>query len=343
MSQAHQKPTCFLSHSSRDKLAMNALKELLVAKTSGTIDFFLSSDGQSIPFGRNWVATIEQALTGTALMFCFLTPQSVESPWIYFEAGHAYSRKVKVIPVSALGLKFSEVPPPLNLLQGFNLSNHEGLNNLVSILNEHFAVKYPLSFTKNDYDDTFAQTSAGSSDEFAETIEQISMQLPFEPALIETIIEELKRGGHPFYDAEQTITSFGISVLKQNRNYHPVRSDIEFAPRTFDRYLHLIHAVKSKCPTFNCLRIRFKEAYKQVKPFINLTSLLHESEITLSEDKLSFRSLKFNFDTSISSKGTRSWTCLVLTTEGDFQLSDIRVLLTLLFSRGALYSTNPWD
>ena len=57
-----RKPIAFFSHSSRDKEALGRLKDLFVEKTGGTIEIFLSSDGQSIKFGRNWVHRIEEAL-----------------------------------------------------------------------------------------------------------------------------------------------------------------------------------------------------------------------------------------------------------------------------------------
>lgn len=62
-----EKPTVFLSHSSRDARSLVSLKEMLNKKTSGTLRLFLSSDGQSIPFGRNWVATVEAALDSSAV------------------------------------------------------------------------------------------------------------------------------------------------------------------------------------------------------------------------------------------------------------------------------------
>ena len=43
------KPVVFFSHSSRDKRELALLKELFVQKTGGTVEVFLSSDGQSIP------------------------------------------------------------------------------------------------------------------------------------------------------------------------------------------------------------------------------------------------------------------------------------------------------
>ena len=57
------KPLLFGSHSSPDREFLNRLKDLLLEKTSGTIDIFLSCDGMSIPFGKNWVKEVEEALS----------------------------------------------------------------------------------------------------------------------------------------------------------------------------------------------------------------------------------------------------------------------------------------
>jgi hypothetical protein len=119
------KPIVFLSHSSANKVPLIALKELLDRRAAGAIDFFLSSDGQSIRFGRNWVARISDALAGAKLMFIFLSQQSVDSKWIHFEAGCAYANNIQVVPVCLPGLDLNRVSAPLNLLQGFNLHSHE--------------------------------------------------------------------------------------------------------------------------------------------------------------------------------------------------------------------------
>src|SRR5688500_16747332 len=94
------KPSVFLSHSSRDEQPLRALKELLLRYTGGAVDFFLSSDGESIPLGRNWVHEIQQALDSSQLMFVFISPNSLHSSWLHFEAGYAYSKRVRVVPVA---------------------------------------------------------------------------------------------------------------------------------------------------------------------------------------------------------------------------------------------------
>lgn len=148
----HTKPTLFFSHSSKDKRELGLIKDLFVNKTGSTIDVFVSSDGQSIPFGRNWVHKVEEALNGAKLLFAFITPNSLHSNWVLFEAGFAYSKGVRVIPVGFLGIDIAHVPPPLGLLQGFNIGSSDGLDNLIALANEEFGHTHELRFSQQEYD-----------------------------------------------------------------------------------------------------------------------------------------------------------------------------------------------
>ncbi len=120
------KPTIFFSHSSKDRSSLQVLRDLFDSRTGRSIDVFMSSDGQSIPFGRNWVHEVESGLDRAKLMFVFLTPNSIKSSWLYFEAGHAYSKGIRVVPVGMLGIDLALVPPPLSLIQGFNVKTESG-------------------------------------------------------------------------------------------------------------------------------------------------------------------------------------------------------------------------
>lgn len=145
------KPVIFFSHSSHDAAALARLKAMFIEKTGGTVDVFLSSDGQSIPLGRNWVSRVESALVSSRLMFVFLTPYSLLSKWIYFEAGFAYANDVQVVPVGFLGVDLSVVTPPLGLLQGFNIKNEDGLDNLITMINDLFEHKHTQRFNSDEY------------------------------------------------------------------------------------------------------------------------------------------------------------------------------------------------
>ncbi len=145
-----EKPTIFFSHSSKDRDLILPIKNKLIDITSGTMDIFMSSDGQSIPFGRNWVSKIEEGLKNAQIMFIFVTPNSIKSDWIYFEAGYAYSKDIEVIPVG-IGINIEELKAPLNLLQGFNILSCDSINNFISVINKKFSVSYKEDFDESDY------------------------------------------------------------------------------------------------------------------------------------------------------------------------------------------------
>ena len=179
------KPTVFLSHASIDEAPLRALKKKLVEKTNSSINFFLASDGQSIPVGRNWVHKIEEELKGSHVMFVFVSPSSIASQWVFFEAGFAYARGIKVIPVGLLGIDLAELPPPLGLLQGFNIRDVEGLNNIVAILNVEFELTAPVSFSREDFGEIFgaiAGSGAGALGRFAEYVADLTLMMPCDDA-----------------------------------------------------------------------------------------------------------------------------------------------------------------
>ena len=144
------KPVIFFSHSSKDRDIILPLKDKLGKITSGTVDIFMSTDGQSIPFGSNWIHKVEEGLKEARIMFVFVTETSLSSGWIYFEAGFAYSKGIQVVPVG-IGVNIGSLKPPLNLLQGFNITSGDSLNNFVSIINREFSCSFPESFVEDDF------------------------------------------------------------------------------------------------------------------------------------------------------------------------------------------------
>ena len=155
------KPIIFFSHSSKDKDLIYSIKNKLDAATGGVIDIFMSSDGQSIPFGTNWIHKIEEGLQAARIMFVFITENSISSGWIYFETGYAYSKGIQVIPVG-IGVDIGGLKAPLNLLQGFNVSSEDSLNNFITIINRAFDYHFPNVFAHDDYLEVISKVSTES-------------------------------------------------------------------------------------------------------------------------------------------------------------------------------------
>lgn len=135
--QGNEKPVVFFSHSSKDAELVKLIKDRLNEAYNGAIDFFVSSDGQSIPYGSNWVDEIHKNLNNAKLLFIILTPNSYQAPWLYYESGFVLGKNdVDTIPVS-IGVKLDSISGPLGFRQGFNVNDEQGLNNIISILNDH--------------------------------------------------------------------------------------------------------------------------------------------------------------------------------------------------------------
>lgn len=155
------KPTIFFSHSSLDSSTILPIKNRITSITANVLDIFMSSDGQSIPFGHNWVHKIEEGLNNAQIMFVFVTPTSIDSAWIYFEAGFAYSKNIEVIPVG-IGVNIGQLKAPLNLLQGFDITSADSLNNFITVINRKFDLKFNEAFTEADYKAVFSSVTESS-------------------------------------------------------------------------------------------------------------------------------------------------------------------------------------
>jgi hypothetical protein len=178
--ESMDKPTIFFSHSSIDRDYITELQNGVNNRTSGTINIFQSSDGESIPFGNNWVHKIEENLHKAKIMFVFISPKSLSSSWIYFESGFAYAKNVKVIPIGIKGVDIGKLRPPLNLLQGFNIISEAGMNNIISILNSEFSCNFSDSFDSNDFKklSLFDESSLLDNTEVFENINRVTFEFP---------------------------------------------------------------------------------------------------------------------------------------------------------------------
>lgn len=257
------KPSVFFSHSSSDREQLVELKNLLAKYTGGTLDIFMSSDGESIPFGRNWVHKIEEGLNNASIMFVFVTPTSVNSNWIYFEAGYAYSKDIEVIPV-ALGVDIGLLKAPLSLLQGFNLVSSDSLNNFISIINKKFDFAFEEKFTDEDYIGIVSDSSLMSydfilSDIFSKVRFQVYPQIRM--------------------SCDETIT------IDLNSIYTKLVDKLDL--------LNLKYSKSETSGTNTLLVAGIKVVYKYN------TNKSNKSEIDKSNDKIYFKISTYNFENSI--------------------------------------------
>jgi len=349
------KPVVFFSHSSRDKAPLAVLKERFVDLTGGTINVFLSSDGQSIRLGSNWVASVEQALQAAKIMFVFVSPNSLHSPWLYFETGHAYSKGIAVIPVGLFGVDIGLLPPPMNLLQGFGLTDADSLNNLIVTANETFDFTHKLGFVQADFDALIQRGGLPAAGkllgQYAAVVRAVQFEATKQDIDLERLVDCLKRL-HGFTRSSSGVLVSGAKVVFPNENYsHEVRADVDplASLDVFESIESGFRAMKGQAEGTACdyqCNIMFEEHVTyEAEPYRQLSRLgpsVSVSDRNTPEQShlvwLSLNSLAFTFTTSLSITGGRPVYKFLLarTSAPTFREARLGELVDLLFERGVL-------
>lgn len=100
-------PLVFVSHDTRDAELAEEFSNLLKSASAGALKSFRSSDKkgtQGIEYGLEWYPAIMNKIDEASEVVCLLTQQSVDRPWILYEAGVAKGKLGKVVIGVALGI-----------------------------------------------------------------------------------------------------------------------------------------------------------------------------------------------------------------------------------------------
>ena len=335
------KPIVFFSHSSKDKKFLARLKEMVVKKTGNSIDIFLSSDGESIPLGRNWVHTIQKALEESSLMFVFISPHSLRSNWLFFESGFAYSRDIKVVPVGILGVDLETLPPPLSLLQGFNVTSEESLGNIIALLNETFSHNHPTQFSDSEFEELYPKGEDAVLSvlgEYSSLTREIYIQIKEDDLkyerddLVNKEIEILKNAGVEFQRREYYIFTYGFSI-NNFQNYIKLEIDPGLTAITIPIVEEIIDSIRTNKVMGIKLWISFIDKVFCIEGLHKITSRLYNTDVKIGEgDGLLKGCVKFNIEPS--SRGFGMEIECKCKTFAEMKLDE---LLNLLFERGILY------
>jgi hypothetical protein len=120
----------FISHITEEAAVAAKLKVHLKRDFLGILDVFVSSDGEGIGAGDDWLKSVYAAIRESALMLILCSPSSIRRPWINFEAGAAWMLGIPIIPLCHAGLTARDLPVPLSYRQGLVLCERTGVNRL---------------------------------------------------------------------------------------------------------------------------------------------------------------------------------------------------------------------
>ncbi len=120
----------FVSHVTEDAAVGAWLKAQLTDDFHPRVEVFVSSDGEGISAGAEWLAELKKLLEECAVFIALCTPASIHAPWINFEAGAAWTLGRPIVPACHGGLGPEMLPMPFSILQAITLAESHGLRSL---------------------------------------------------------------------------------------------------------------------------------------------------------------------------------------------------------------------
>ena len=195
----------FISHISEEAGIALVLKNLIESTFLGQWNVFVSSDSDDIPPGSRWLEQIDKALGDTRIFIILCSPISVARPWINFEAGCAWIKRIPIIPVCHSGLTTSDLRPPISTFQGLNVEDQGFPKQLLQALAKYLGVSriptIDYGALKEQLATALSTISTGSmqTQAIVEAPRTISDELQKTEGKILQLIAELGNGG---YDAE---------------------------------------------------------------------------------------------------------------------------------------------
>lgn len=133
----------FISHISSETELAQSLKNSLKKHFLGLLDIFVSSDKETIQAGTKWLDEVDTALKSADFQIVLCSNESVGRPWVNFEAGAAWIRGIPVIPLCHSGLRPTDLPTPLSMLQAVECSKPDALYKLYDIVAKTLGVDVP--------------------------------------------------------------------------------------------------------------------------------------------------------------------------------------------------------
>jgi hypothetical protein len=128
----------FLSHISEEGAIARVLKDWIESTFLGQCEVFVSSSENDLPAGSRWLEEIEAALGESRVLLILCSPHSIHRPWINFEAGCGWIKRVPILPICHSGLRKSDLPSPLSLFQALEIDDPNFSAALFSAFAAHF-------------------------------------------------------------------------------------------------------------------------------------------------------------------------------------------------------------
>ncbi len=121
----------FISHIGAEAAVALKLKQLIQDTFGADLPVFVSSDYESIQSGEEWYRKIVESIKASKVVIVLISPESVDRPWINFEAGVGVGSNGKVFPIAIRGFRLGDLRPPLQALHARDIHDPNSIKAII--------------------------------------------------------------------------------------------------------------------------------------------------------------------------------------------------------------------
>jgi hypothetical protein len=133
----------FLSHAAKDQEIAICLKNVIERAISGS-DVFVSSDTEDLRPGDEWVKRIRENLRDARILLLLASERGLKRPWVWYEAGSAWSREIRMIPCCLGRIRKNGLSAPFSSYQALNADDAADLKNLLGEISRELGLSVQL-------------------------------------------------------------------------------------------------------------------------------------------------------------------------------------------------------
>ncbi len=124
----------FISHIQQELQVAQVLQRWIEAAFADRCEVWAGTDPEVIPELSQYLEKNEEAFLEMKALIILCSPHSVQKPWISFEAGCAWLRKIFILPLCYAGMSPSDLPSPLSAFSSLEMNQTDFPQRIISTL-----------------------------------------------------------------------------------------------------------------------------------------------------------------------------------------------------------------
>jgi hypothetical protein len=131
----------FISHIMEETALALSFKDWIESSFGGQCDVFLSCDREDLPAGTEWLDQLEAVFGETIIFIVLCSPASISRPWITFEMGCGWIKRLPILVLCHSQLKKERLPLPFFRFQTLELEDPAFIGDFLEILASRLGFK----------------------------------------------------------------------------------------------------------------------------------------------------------------------------------------------------------